>query len=279
MLKKISLILVSVLLLFCVGSSAYLLLFGAKDGADGANGLNGVDGKDGSNGLDGAFWYIEEGEPAASLGKAGDCYFDPKSDTVYQKSANGWEIVGTLRPSADEDTVEITFDANEGTLSGQANSFTLGKGSSAALPTPAREGYDFLGWYYGEGVNAGRADNLTVFTKDVTLTARWRKKNTIVLRENEKQETVGGTVRYGGRYDGKVGTAIEVFLERDGVRLKRYAAEEAGWIGYSEHNEDKDQTGEFEGYMQFLESGDYKIVFRAEEDGFVTEAEMRVTIA
>ena len=68
----------------------------------------------------------------------------------------------------------ITFDATGGTVS-KTQDITNAKGElTSALPTPARDGYKFAGWFTatenGEKVTTG-----TVFSKNTTVYAQWTK--------------------------------------------------------------------------------------------------------
>ncbi|MDD4110610.1 MAG: InlB B-repeat-containing protein, partial [Clostridia bacterium] len=56
----------------------------------------------------------------------------------------------------DEETADVTFD-----------------GAIGELPTPVKEGYRFLGWYYGE--TEVTAETLYEFPEDITLTAVWEE--------------------------------------------------------------------------------------------------------
>lgn len=74
-----------------------------------------------------------------------------------------------------ETTYEITFDANGGTVN-PASATTAADGKLASLPTPARDGYTFNGWYTaatsGEKIEDGHK-----FTAKTTLYAQWTKKS------------------------------------------------------------------------------------------------------
>ena len=79
-------------------------------------------------------------------------------------------------------TVTVTLDANGGTMDG--NSTATRKVESGkqigTLPTPVRDGYNFLGWYTategGSLVEAG-----TTATADMTIYAQWSLKTKVVL--------------------------------------------------------------------------------------------------
>ena len=65
--------------------------------------------------------------------------------------------------------VTVTFDANGGQCDTTSLTVTSGEMISA-LPTPTREGYDFLGWF---DENGGEFTAETAVTADITVTAKW----------------------------------------------------------------------------------------------------------
>lgn len=87
----------------------------------------------------------------------------------------------------------LTLDANGGKCSASAVEVTYGK-AIGKLPTPEREGYEFLGWYnidisyYRENgrKNERALNEKTVYNlqKDSVVTAKWSKYSTIRLNAN-----------------------------------------------------------------------------------------------
>ena len=80
-----------------------------------------------------------------------------------------------------QNTASVTFDAAEGTLSGDTQ-FTLQSGETLGslfaggeLPVPVREGYSFIGWFNG-GVQVSADDTFSGTVKSVTLTAHWARE-------------------------------------------------------------------------------------------------------
>ena len=68
---------------------------------------------------------------------------------------------------------EVTFNLDGGVGGeGYAESVKIGDGKILSLPTPTREGYNFLGWYSGETKIAED----TPITSDMSLTAKWEIK-------------------------------------------------------------------------------------------------------
>lgn len=80
----------------------------------------------------------------------------------------------TPPPSIPEYT--ISFNSNGGN---SVSSIKVSNGLITSLPTPKREGYEFLGWYNGD-VKYSVGNKIT---GNITLTAKWNK---IVLPEPEK---------------------------------------------------------------------------------------------
>lgn len=62
----------------------------------------------------------------------------------------------------------IAFDANGGACDAEELEFK--KKESVSLPTPKKEGYEFLGWYYGES----KITDTSKLREDITVKAKWR---------------------------------------------------------------------------------------------------------
>ena len=69
--------------------------------------------------------------------------------------------------------VTVTFDANGGQCDTTSLDITSGEMISA-LPTPVREGFDFLGWF---DENGGELTAETAVTADITVTAKWTSES------------------------------------------------------------------------------------------------------
>ena len=113
----------------------------------------------------GWFTEAENGEKVTE-----DTVFDADAVTLYAH----W--TQDVTPPASQ-TFTITFDAEGGVLPGAATAETDENGRLAELPTPAREGYAFQGWYTAQEGGV-QADVSTVFTADATLYARWTQNST-----------------------------------------------------------------------------------------------------
>ena len=69
--------------------------------------------------------------------------------------------------------VTVTFDANGGQCDTTSLKVTSGE-TVSALPTPVREGFDFLGWF---DENGGEFTAETAVTADITVTAKWTSES------------------------------------------------------------------------------------------------------
>ena len=69
--------------------------------------------------------------------------------------------------------VTVTFDANGGQCDTTSLTVTSGE-TVSALPTPVREGFDFLGWF---DENGGEFTAETAVTADITVTAKWTSES------------------------------------------------------------------------------------------------------
>ncbi len=189
-----------------------------EQGEPGQNGQQGQQGENGENGEDGAAWLVGEGAPTASMGVDGDFYLDKTDAVIYQKIAGVWEYVLTIRGESggeegETPTVEkVTVTYSSGTDITYA-SVEVTKGEYLdELPTPTREGYVFLGWYLGEGVNAGQVTNVTPILRDMDLVARWAQEGTGENGgENEGGENeTTPTLNISDYYQAQVNSAIEI---------------------------------------------------------------------
>lgn len=227
----------------------------------------------------GSVWYSGTDMPSASEGAAGDYYIDFSSGTVYEKTANGWTICGTLPVSGTDSgqgQVKITFDADGGELpNGYLREMSVEKGDSLALPVPTRAGYRFLGWFYGAGVNGGQATDLTVFARDTLLTAKWQKLRVVTLTAEQPHVSVGEGFLFAGEYDGTDTARFTLFLERAGVRVSVGEVPDLITQYVLQFNA---ENGTLRGAITFSEAGEYRVVLVAEEDGGSAEASLAVSV-
>lgn len=93
--------------------------------------------------------------------------------------------------------VTVVFDLNGGEMSEQPT-VQIDKGGYLKLPVPTRTGYAFIGWFVGEGVNAGQVTNTTAITQDITITAHWKANNyTVSFVETGDNAIADVSVTYG----------------------------------------------------------------------------------
>ena len=81
----------------------------------------------------------------------------------------------------------VTLDANKGTVSKDSVVVNYDK-KLGKLPEPVRDGYEFMGWFYENGDKAKSSDKVTA---DVTLTARWRGFEYMILFNAGKGKLTG----------------------------------------------------------------------------------------
>ncbi len=65
----------------------------------------------------------------------------------------------------------ITYNLDGGKLENEVTEYVEGKGLST-LPTPTKEGYEFVGWYYNDTKVTEISKNLT---EDIVLSAKWKE--------------------------------------------------------------------------------------------------------
>lgn len=171
------------------GISAYQVA--VKNGYTGSEQqwLQSLHGQDGSNGTDG-----ENGENGENGMSIYELYVQIYG---YEGTEQEWlddVLNGTLGVYT---THTIDLDYN-GYANGTPTSLTVVDGRTATLPSPVREGYDFLGWYTGEGVNDGQWTNTLLVCNDMELIARWQQQ-TVNVRYEDKDGVLLSeqTVAYG----------------------------------------------------------------------------------
>ena len=106
-------------------------------------------------------WYLSDGVIKVNDG-----------DTI--DLSKGSEIVAAWER---DNTVKVTLDPNGGTINSSSDNKVIEYYQDAkmtGLYTPARSGYNFLGWYDDADI---KYDENSSATADVTLTAKWEKKS------------------------------------------------------------------------------------------------------
>lgn len=91
--------------------------------------------------------------------------------------------VTVVEGSISAPTFTITLDPNGGTLpAGASHTYetdTNGRlvNDNKPLPTPIRDGYAFLGWYWNDQKVLPGSASTTIFSEDATLVAKWEKND------------------------------------------------------------------------------------------------------
>ena len=249
-----------------------------EQGEKGETGVQGPQGEQGEKGEDGATWLFGEGVPSAELGKNGDFYFDTQALDIYVKVLGVWGKVGTFREEREE--IEITFDAGAGRLPDEIPTIQkIFKGDCLDLPVPKREGYVFLGWYYGTGVNAGKATDFTPFMRDVTLTAHWREAYHLSFYNSGYESAPKGmSLSCIGTYDGTKAATFTIYLERNGER--KSAAEALDWVAPDFSIALQGEPGNWMIIveLQIMVAGEFNVILQVEEDGAPLEESFLITV-
>lgn len=121
-------------------------------------------------------------------------------------------------------TYSITFDANEGRFSGKTQETRMVQEGSGfdAYDVPAREGYEFTGWYTSK--NTAAAGKVTSAEADGTVYAGWKEKTyTLVLDNNDGTGEGSSQEVY---YNKEIGSLPS--LTRDGYDFKGWNTSKAG---------------------------------------------------
>ncbi len=110
----------------------------------------------------------------------------------------------TLKAIWNEIKYSVTIDPNGGVSEGHTDSYLLNadgysQGETITLPTPTREGFNFIGWdsSVADEANYGAGAAYTMPGEDVTFTAKWALENktiTVTYYDEWNEESVGNTV-------------------------------------------------------------------------------------
>ncbi len=104
----------------------------------------------------------------------------------------------------------VIFNLNGGTAPADfVRIATVRSGHSVALTTPTREGYVFLGWYIGEGVNEAKFDADDRICYDTVLNAKWAVQMLeVTFLSNEGRTLKVESVEYGQAATAPVATDV-----------------------------------------------------------------------
>ena len=119
-----------------------------------------------------------------------------KTDTTSYEFT-GWTESEPFYGEFNDETSVYTFGPENGTTSTLTAGFTSTDSTETqtiTLPTPTREGYDFLGWYEGET----KVENSLTPTRNMDLVAKWEiKKYTVTFKVDGEQYGEVQTVNHG----------------------------------------------------------------------------------
>ena len=132
-------------------------------------------------------WYSGTTSPDNALGKNSDFYLNILTGDVYRKSSNLWEFIFNMKGSGSSEQIirhQVCFHIREDEHTdnlpgGSVSLFNVEDGKTISLesiPIPAKDGYEFAGWFASEdefNPNVGQFTNLTVVSEDLDLYARW----------------------------------------------------------------------------------------------------------
>lgn len=112
----------------------------------------------------------------------------------------------------------ITYSTNGGTIANESNYTSYTEGTTLSLPTPARTGYTFGGWYTNASFTGATVTSITATdTWDKTYYAKWTAKTyTVTLNPNGGSGTALTFYTYGA------GAALPTDWTRTGYTF-------AGW--------------------------------------------------
>ena len=167
-------------------STTYTVTFNANGGTvSPANATTGTDGKLTSLPTPARTGYTFNGWFTAATGGTA-----VNTNTVFTQNTTIY-----ARWTANASAYTITFNANGGTVS-PTTATTGTNGRLTSLPTPARTGYTFNGWF--TAATGGNAVNTnTVFTQNTTIYAQWTASTyTVTFNSNNGGANVTETVNY-----------------------------------------------------------------------------------
>ena len=161
-----------------------------EQGTQGETGSQGPQGETGPQGPEGEQGPQGEAGDTPYIGENGNWWVDGKDTgtaaqgpqgegSTIEIGANGnWWIDGVdsgVSAYGSASVCTVTLDPRGGTMpAGSFGSYEVKFGATIpSLPEPEKEGYEFLGWYTGEGESDGEFTTTTPVTGDLDLIARW----------------------------------------------------------------------------------------------------------
>ena len=158
---------------------------------------------------------VEEGEKITAGGDeiVLSTYTVTKDVTLYAQYTEDEEPDPGPGPQPEPETYTVTFDANGGTLSGNATVEVEEGKTIAGAPTAGKDGYTFDGWF--DAATGGNKIDLSTYTvtKDVTLYAQYTEDKEpepepeLNIKVEAETAEIEGTPSYGEFVETGVATA------------------------------------------------------------------------
>ncbi len=95
-------------------------------------------------------------------------YFKPNGEDQNEDQKAKFKAKITVEECLDEDLITVTFNADGGTLANNTKT-VLANGVYGTLPTPTKEGYEFLGWNGKNLLNYNNIENVAL-TRGIKVT-------------------------------------------------------------------------------------------------------------
>lgn len=118
---------------------------------------------------------VNEGTATITVTGTGKNYFGSISRTfniVKSKTTGSTENTGNTGTTT-KASYSVTFNANNGSCATKSKTYTAGS-TLSTLPTAARKGYTFKGWYTSKS-GGSKVGTTTTVDRNMTLYARWSK--------------------------------------------------------------------------------------------------------
>lgn len=201
----------------------------------------------------------------------GDCqvdtvdYIELQTDVAYtgMESTNVPAYIGKYTITLAPNTYTLTYDGNGGSTPEP----TLGEYNNAwgTLPTPEREGYDFLGWYTARA-GGTQVTSSTKCTSNITLYASWKSQTEFYITKSQ-EDVVYAPIK------GTLGKPWGIALNDYGIYPGGYHANFAGWYtkpfgwGGDEVTAFTICTGDLTIYPRFASGSNYVYTLRYDVNG------------
>ena len=159
--------------------------------------------------------WNREGEGGVNKDWLSGFLYNTSRDSIWRKfedTGDGARFRAVVGDVAAPASYMVTFDLN-GADGAAPTERQISEGDAIGeLPTPTREGYEFLGWYTSEGV---RVAEDTVVTEDMLLRAEWRYQ--FIFGGDGVWDDVGGGVWQSGEAPDSATNSVSMVVEGEGV--------------------------------------------------------------